>query len=357
VRVFINCLSVTNEAGIGRYSRTLLAGVAKVATADRVFLYVRRESDLSFLIPPDNFEVVPSAGPDANRWLLEYTDLPRAVEKTEAEAYFNPDFTVSPLIKCARRVATVHDLIPFTHPRSISFRARHLYRHFIPITARHATRMIADSRFTLARLSERFPDSRRRAVVIAPPLSGAFVRATKVPAEPHPFEAEGLRPRGKYLLYVGSAESRKNLARLMRAVEKLTRSCKFDGRVALVGNHRCWREFEHQISGATDVELAWLYSNAIAVVLVSLEEGFGYPVAEGFCFGAPAVVTRGSAMAEICPEGSVAVDPLKVDDIARGIVEVQARRDELASAVAARFSAQNYAPEAQAEKVVEAVTG
>jgi len=357
VRVFINCLSVTNEAGIGRYSRTLLSGLAQTGVADRIFLYVRRDSDLAFLRLSKNFDVVASASPDANRWLLEYTDLPRAVERVEADAYFNPDFTVSPLVKCARRAATVHDLIPFTHPRSLSFRARHLYRHFIPITARYATRIIVDSRFTLGRLADRFPDARGRAVVIAPPLPEAFVRATRVPAEPHPFEAEGLKPRDKYLLYVGSAESRKNLPRLMKAVEKLTRTGKFDGDVVLVGHHRCWREFEHQISGATDEELSWLYSNAVAVVLVSLEEGFGYPVAEGFCFGAPAVVTRDSAMGEICPEGSVAVDPLKVDDIARGIVEVQVRRDELQAAVAARFSALNYAPEVQAQKVLEAVTG
>jgi glycosyltransferase involved in cell wall biosynthesis len=65
------------------------------------------------------------------------------------------------------------------------------------------------------------------------------------------------------------------------------------------------------------------------VVYPSLYEGFGLPIAEAMACGTPVVTSRGGATEETAGGAAVLVDPFDVDDIARGIEEAIARRDEL----------------------------
>jgi alpha-1,3-rhamnosyl/mannosyltransferase len=74
----------------------------------------------------------------------------------------------------------------------------------------------------------------------------------------------------------------------------------------------------------SEPDVAGLYSLAAAVALVSLSEGFGFPVLEAMCYGAPAVVSRGTALEEIAGPAAELVDPLSVPSIAEGLKHVLA---------------------------------
>ena len=72
-------------------------------------------------------------------------------------------------------------------------------------------------------------------------------------------------------------------------------------------------------SGSSRAEdLPALYAAATVFAYPSVREGFGLPVAEAMAQGTPVVTSVGTSTEEVAGGAAVLVDPLDVDDIARG---------------------------------------
>ena len=69
-------------------------------------------------------------------------------------------------------------------------------------------------------------------------------------------------------------------------------------------------------------EIRALMAASSALVLPSLEEGFGLPVVEAMAAGLPVVCSRGSALEEVADGAATLVDPLDAGSIAAGIERV-----------------------------------
>ena len=76
------------------------------------------------------------------------------------------------------------------------------------------------------------------------------------------------------------------------------------------------------LSRVTDAELATIYSEAVAVVAVSILEGFCLPIIEGFGFGVPVISSDIDPMKEIAGDGAILVSPDRPDEIADAMVRV-----------------------------------
>lgn len=141
--------------------------------------------------------------------------------------------------------------------------------------------------------------------------------------------AHGL-PR-EYLLFVGTVEPRKNLGRLVEALERA--ECDLP---LVVAGSVGWGDSGVAPSARVkfigfvpEAQLPALYAGAAVFCYPSEREGFGMPVLEAMSYGTPVVTSIGTSTEEVAGGAAVLVDPFDVDDIARGVDEAMARRAEL----------------------------
>jgi glycosyltransferase involved in cell wall biosynthesis len=212
-------------------------------------------------------------------------------------------------------VVTVHDLAVFRHPEAFNRWTRVYSPRAVPRVLAAAQRVIAVSEFTRQELIEllRVPDEK---ICVVPNAVG------------DEFTNVGEAEKGDYVLAVGTLEPRKNLARLVEAVQRTKRELRVVGArgwggVEIGGNGVRW------LGEVSDKQLARLYRGAACVAYPSLYEGFGIPVLEAMACGAPVVTTRGTAMEEVADGAAVLVDARDPAEIAAGIERAATDRDEL----------------------------
>jgi glycosyltransferase involved in cell wall biosynthesis len=147
----------------------------------------------------------------------------------------------------------------------------------------------------------------------------------------------GLGAPGSYLLYVGTVQPRKNLARLIDAFAQVARQEAGGAALRLViAGKRGWltEEIERRAAASgvagqvlfpgfvADADLPALLSGALAFVFPSLYEGFGMPVLEAMACATPVLTSTTSALPEVAGDAALLVDPHDTEAIAEGIARL-----------------------------------
>jgi len=232
------------------------------------------------------------------------------------------------LIPCkrGRRIVTLHDLFFLKHPELVEGETR---RDFVTLVRDHVRRadgVICVSEYTASE-ARRLLDVPDEKIAVTPHgVDPAFRQ------EPEPQQVdETLRrlrlPRGG-ILYVGSSEKRKNLVTLVMAYMTLGRRRRLPPLV-LAGPGSDWAQ-AGSYSGPQIVatgyleraEVRSLMAASAALVLPSLEEGFGLPVVEAMAAGLPVVCSRDTALAEVAGDAASLVDPHDVNGLAHAVERV-----------------------------------
>jgi len=341
VRIGISGLAVGNPGGLGRLSRTYLLALARAAPDWELRVYFRDRRQAALLageLPTRDADapagIVAHYAPlgGLNRLLLEEFDLPRQLGPLELDAYLGCDFTLPPRPLAPRELVVLPDLLPFTRPATVGWRARFLYRRGIRRSIRRRATLLCISQRTAELLGQVFPGDECDARVVRPALSPRLLklavdqRSADVPLQVRG-SLHGVSSPGRYLLSVGVAGSRKNTALLLDVYRRLVLSGDYHGSLILAGGNGSYHtapgerklvlEAAHplprpagdpvpavyDLGHVSDTDLSQLYRDADLLVSLSAEEGFGYPVLEALAHGTPALVTDGSVMAGIAAGG------------------------------------------------------
>jgi len=318
----------SRETGNEVYARNIASAMARAGKNHEMVIFVTRPSALTEAraLPNCSLVAVPSSP-----FLRLGLAIPYQVWHRKADllhvTYVAPPILGKPF------VVTVHDVSFERFPEFFGLRDLAVLKSLVPMTVRRAHRVIAVSHFTKQEIIDvyRIPES--KVVVIH--------EAADATLGPYPQASEIDRVRakygihGEYILYVGNIQKRKNIARLLRAFSavqarsdlplQLVVAGQETGRAEHLGEieRNLCRQGQVRFLGFVPQEdMAPLYSGALVFAYPSLYEGFGLPVVEAMACGTPVLTSNSSALAEVAGDSAMLVDPLSVEDIARGLLTI-----------------------------------
>ncbi len=304
--------------GVGRYLDGLLSAWVRARPEDSFVLLSPRRVHVSARLE-GHASVVSSSALPGTIWLQ--TAAGPAARRAGADAFLG-SLGILPLASGLPGVATVHDLTPILFPEWHARKNRLGFTPFIGATVRRARRIAAVSEATRRDLVAAFPDAAGKTRVvhngIEPEAPGAGGEA------PH-----GGRP---YVLYVGTLEPRKNVVRLVAAMETIwDRRPEFPDLVLAGGVGWGMGGFAESVARsrhANRITLAgylgggerarWL-RDARVFAYPSLYEGFGLPPLEAMAQGTPVVGSSMSSLPEVMGGAGLLPDPTSVPEIAQAL--------------------------------------
>lgn len=325
MRLGFDGLSITSRpAGSGGVALSLLVTMAKSPRAPHIVAVLPQESAADDAVAAlANVEVLRAQlpGPDTPRALwYQHATMPRLLRAARIDAHLAASFVLPLRDLHVPSVAIVHDISWRIHPETKSRRFRAYMDAIVPRTVRRAAAVVTGAESARREILDFVPGTDPAKVHVVP--WGVTVRRADGT------EAGVPRP---YLLAVSNFDRRKNLPalvaawRLLRA-EGLPHALVLAGdpeRAAALVRDVGAREGEGIVTPGyvPSARLAALYAGADTVVVPSVYEGFGLPVAEAFAAGAPVACSNVSSLPEVAGDAAVLFDPHDTQDIARGIRE------------------------------------
>jgi glycosyltransferase involved in cell wall biosynthesis len=249
----------------------------------------------------------------------ELITLGRAAGRARLDVFHAPHYVV-PFTRVPL-VVTIHDLIhlhqPMRNPLAPLY-ARAMIRRAV----QHARCVLTVTETVKAQLETELG---AKNVIVTP--NGVSVPSTA-----------DRRPRlvstsADSFLFVGNDKPHKNVDTLIEALARIP-----DARLILAGApFDRFRGHERiDVRGfVSDDELSALYRNAMALVMPSLEEGFGLPAAEAMAHGTAVITSNAPALVEVTGDAALHADARDADALAAAMMRV-ARDADLRATLGAK---------------------
>ncbi len=210
-------------------------------------------------------------------------------------------------------VVTIHDTLPWTHPKSLTPTSVAWHKAMLKRAKKHADAVVVPTHAVAEQLAE-IVDLGDRVRVI----SGAVASGLTLPGDADD-RADRLGLPSEYILTVGSLDPRRGITALINGLG----GTGAPDLPLLVLGPETWGELslavvadeaglpENRVRALgylSDEDLAVVLDRASVFVYPSLQEGFGLPLVEAFSFGTPVVHSDDPALLEVAGGAGIAVE-------------------------------------------------
>jgi len=244
--------------------------------------------------------------------------------------FFN--FIVPPNVP-GRVITTIHDLTYILYPDTMDEKNLKILKNNMNLTIKRADYIITVSESSKNDIVKHVGINENKIQVIYPGIDEVYKKALNT--EDISVVKKKYNIDGKYLLYLGTLEPRKNIETIIKAYNCLKKSDKEDIKLVLAGKKgwlydsifRLVKEFSIQdkvifTDYVDDGDKAALYQGAEIFLFPSLYEGFGMPVIEAMASGVPVITSNSSSLPEAAGKAAIITEPLDHKKISKTIESI-----------------------------------
>jgi glycosyltransferase involved in cell wall biosynthesis len=322
-----------NYSGLGNYSRYIISNICRFYPENECLLYTPTIADPDLFHVPGG-TIIKRPRTTIGRYSRSYWRsfrLTHWLGDDSVDIYHGLSNEIPYGIHrtTIRSVITIHDLIFLERPELYPQFDRYVYRKKVRYGTRYASRIIAVSQQT------------RQDIIRLLGVDESRVRVVyQVSAEALQYTRQRFSLPGEYLLYVGTIEERKNLLRIIEAINTGNIDCP----LVVVGRKTAYfnqvmnyidrRRMNgiHFLDQVQVSDLPAIYQGSKGFIYPSSYEGFGIPILEALNSGVPVITSSGGCLEETAGKGGLLIDPNNRDqmiDAIRQVLEDSALRDRL----------------------------
>lgn len=315
-----------NDFGIGTYIQNLMKVFSSRADLEPV--YFASDDVRSMLDGYQKGEIV--INNSSKYSLKELISISSMANKQKLDVFHAPHYTF-PLNLKIPSVVTVHDIIHLRMKQHYSLPKRSYAYFMIRHACMSATAIIVDSQYGKNEIRSLFdiPEDKIR----VNPLGVDHSFFAKISQDAIEFFKRKHHITKQYILYTGSLKPHKNIPILLKAFKIL--SIRHDIQLVFAGEKISANpqldQIVHDLQltetvidlGRIDqIELQCVYQSAVAVVLPSLYEGFGFSMIEAMASGVPAIGADSTSIPEVVGTAGLLFNPYDATDLANKIESV-----------------------------------
>ena len=331
-------------SGIGWFTYNTLKRIVKKHPEHQfIFLFDRKFEEQYIFSSNVSPEIVFPPTRHPLLWYLwfEYA-IVNKIKKHKPDLFFSPEGYLSTRIKEIPSIPVIHDINFHHNPNSVPYWDGKFWRHYFPVYAQMAKRIITVSEFSKNDISLYYNIPLSKIDVA---YNGINELYAPVPENIKQNIKEKYADGQDYFIYVGVLVPRKNITRMLKAFEKFKKTSGSKIKLIIVGDSLYFTpemKKEHQRSAVkndivftgrlSDSELQKVMGAALSLILVSVFEGFGIPIIEAMRSEIPVITSDTSSMPEIAGDAALITNPYSVDSISNAMLSMandKKLRDEL----------------------------
>lgn len=326
----INLIPLFSEQGSGafRYIKLILNKLGDYNLKEhQIIVYKQRCISEDYIGIPTNLNVnyvnVPNVGRGFKRFIFEQTLFYFYIKRCDV---FYSYCSSMPFFVKARKVFTLHDVYFLTEKERYGVVQRNYLRVITWLYLKLCDKVLTVSEFSKKEILRNYHIKEEK-LALTYNFIEQNVKGEGTKPDIYDNDGNEIDTRVPFFLYVGNIHPGKNIIRMVNGFcnfnnKKRKYQLLICGKVANSGE-----SIINAIEGRPDVKylgyqsrecVDFLFQNCVAVVLVSLCEGFGIPPLEGIANYKPALVSKNTSLEEVVGDAGICVDARNEDDIAKG---------------------------------------
>ncbi len=276
--------------------------------------------------------------------------------------FFN--YYVPPGVK-GKKVVFIHDMTYKAYPETVNKKTLYMLKFNVKKACKRADKIITISEFSKNEIIKYLDIDENKIVVMPVGVNTEIFKVTKDTNKINDVKLKyGIK--GKYFLYLGTLEPRKNIDRMIEAYAMLGKENKNIPQFVIAGRKGWMYEsifnkvkelgIENDViftGYVEEKEAPLLMEGAEAFLFVSLYEGFGMPILEAMSCGVPIITSNAASMPEVIGDCGLLVNPLSTEEIKKALEKILYKQidiDDMTKRALQR--SENFTWEKSAEKLL-----